>query len=52
MANAEHDPRDCPYDAADANEQPHARLDRQNHYAHDIGCPFECTDRHNHPIKA
>jgi hypothetical protein len=30
-----------------------ARDDRPNHFYHDsLGCPFECTERHNHPVQA
>ena len=50
MENAEHNHENCPHAAAE--DGPVARLDRPNHYYHDLGCPFECTDRHNHPIKA
>jgi hypothetical protein len=50
MENGEHDQHNCPHEPAEGSGE--ARLDRPNHYYHDIGCPFECTDRHNHPIKA
>lgn len=46
----EHSADDCPYDSVDEFAQP--RLDRSNHYFHDsLGCPFECTGRHNHPVQ-
>lgn len=48
MANADHEWVKCPH--MGVTEPNDVDLKRQNHFYHDsLGCPFECTEDHNHP---
>lgn len=48
MASADHDWENCPHSGI--NNVDLVQITRQNHFYHDsLGCPFECSEDHNHP---
>jgi hypothetical protein len=53
MASSDHTWDKCPNQFRVAKMRPgDVDLDKQCHYYHDsAGCPFTCTEDHNHPLR-